>query len=245
MNPVLHITDGRADMENLFYVDPERIDPSLPIRIEGQEARHISRVLRFKEGDTLHISDGKGSLYECTVSMVGKGEVTARIDEIRYSEKPHIRKVIALGLIKKRDRLEFAVEKATELGAWEICLFESDHTERSKIRKDRIQSTVLSAFKQSKRKFLPEITYKGSLDEVFSFYAAHHTVMAAIGKEHRTPGPLSAKENLLLIGPEGGFSEREIKLAMAKKAEFVSLGENRLRAETAVTALLSQYLYTI
>ncbi|MFN1836128.1 16S rRNA (uracil(1498)-N(3))-methyltransferase [Balneola sp. MJW-20] len=231
-------------MENLFYVPAEKIDPTIPIEIEGQEARHISRVLRFKEGDRIHIADGSGKIYYCDIQSVNTGSVTARISEIRSLNQPDIKKVLAMGVVKKRDRLEFAVEKAVELGAWEICLFEADHSERSRVKMERIESIVLSAFKQSKRSWLPAVRFMGSLDEVLDHYKDHHPLMASMDTDPERPTDLKNKKNLLLVGPEGGFSDREIELVIKKNATLLSLGKNRLRAETAVTAILSQFLYS-
>lgn len=152
---------------------------------------------------------------------------------------------MAFGAIKKRDRLEFAIEKAVELDAWEICVFDADHSERSRLNEDRLQTQIVSAFKQSGRFYLPKLVIKRSLDEILEQYKEHSIQMAYLGEEEAgTPNQLTDSENLLLVGPEGGFSKREAELAKSKRAQFITLGKNRLRAETAVVAFLSQYLST-
>ncbi|MEQ8523235.1 RsmE family RNA methyltransferase [Gracilimonas sp.] len=230
-------------MDNIFFTHPEHIIGN-HLELVDQEAAHASKVLRFNVGDELYASDGKGSLYKTKVSSISKKSVFADILETDQEPEPKTKKVMVFGAIKKRDRLEFAVEKAVELGAWEICVFNADHSERSKINEDRLQSIVISAFKQSKRRWLPEVKYLSSLDDVFKQYQGYHSVMAHVEAEVQRPEPLKHEKNLLLVGPEGGFSDREIELAKDKGAHMISLGKNRLRAETAALTMLSQYLFT-
>lgn len=229
-------------MDNVFYTKPENIKGG-QLELADQEARHAAKVLRFNAGDELFASDGKGNVYRTTIISISKSSVLTEIEETQFESEPQIKKVLAFGAIKKRDRLEFAVEKAVELDAWEICIFDADHSERSRINEERLESIALSAFKQSKRKWLPEIIIKRSMDEVLKHYTDHHLILAHMEEEAVQPVSLKNKKNLLLVGPEGGFSDREIELAKARQAEFISLGKNRLRAETAVAAMLSQYLF--
>jgi 16S rRNA (uracil1498-N3)-methyltransferase len=231
------------NMENLFYAPPENFEQHRRVEITGQEAKHISRVLRFEAGDTVYVSDGLGNIFTCLITQATKKSVILDISEVDFHEKPEAKKVLAFGAIKKRDRLEFAIEKAVEMDVWEICVFHADHSERSKINQERLQAIALSAFKQSKRYWLPNIVYLDSLDEVFNRYEHFKPVLAHMEAKVERPGYLPAKESLLLVGPEGGFSSREIELAKSEQAELISLGPNRLRAETAVIALLAQYLF--
>lgn len=230
-------------MDNIFYTEPKNIIGGR-LELTDQEARHAVKVLRFDVGDELYASDGKGNVYKTKVLSASKSSVHAEIEEIESKSEPEIKKVLAFGAIKKRDRLEFAVEKAVELDTWEICIFDADHSERSRINEDRIRAIALSAFKQSKRRWLPEIVIKKSLDEVLDHYSNHYLLTAHVPEDPVQPKTLQQKENLLLVGPEGGFSDREIELCEQRKTEFISLGNNRLRAETAVTAMLSQFLFS-
>lgn len=229
-------------MDNIFYAEPSNITGKR-LELTGQEARHASKVLRLQVGDELFASEGLGNIYTTQIISITKNKVIAEILETQKEPQPSSKKVIAFGAIKKRDRLEFAVEKAVELNAWEICIFHADHSERSRINQDRLQVIAQSAFKQCKRAWLPKIVYLDSMDEVLLRYHDYHSIFAHMHQKPVQPKPLSKPENLLLIGPEGGFSDREVKLAKAENAEFVSLGKTRLRAETAVAALLSQYLF--
>ncbi|MFP8487885.1 RsmE family RNA methyltransferase [Gracilimonas sp. Q87] len=231
------------EIENLFYSQAASIVNGF-LELAGQEARHASKVMRFKEGDTLYASDGLGNIYKSEVTEISRDKIKGRIKEAVHEEEPPTKKVVAFGAIKKRDRLEFAVEKAVELGAWEICIFHADHSERSKINKDRLQTIALSAFKQSKRSWLPKVVFIDSLDEVLDHYEDHKPIMAYMQAKAEQPHALTDSKNLFLVGPEGGFSERETEIAIGRSAKLITLGKYRLRAETAVIAILSQFLFT-
>ncbi len=233
--------------KNLFYAPKSKwnkTDFGEQVTIEGQEARHISKVLRYKEGDTITVADGEGVHLQCEITQISKSAVIATGKKKSTEEVPDIKKVIAFGAIKTRDRLEFAIEKAVELDAWEICIFDSDHSERSRINEDRLNTQIVSAFKQSCRYFLPKLVIKDSIEEVFEHYLNYQALVAYVGDdvETKVSSKIVNEHNLLMVGPEGGFSSREIELCKKRKAEFIDLGKNRLRAETAVAAFLSLYI---
>lgn len=231
---------------NFFYVSQECWNKDRTIvEIKDQEAAHISKVLRYKVGDEIFVADGEGNRSKCEITDNSKRSIVASVLETVSQTEPTIKKVMAFGAIKKRDRLEFAIEKAVELDAWEICVFDADHSERSRLNKDRLHTQIVSAFKQSGRYFLPKLVIKSSLDEVLDHYSDHATMMAYLGDEESgNPEKLTDTNNLLLVGPEGGFSKREADLTKSNGGKFVSLGAHRLRVETAVVAFLSQYLNT-
>tara|TARA_R110002126_G_scaffold120282_4_gene261479 strand:- start:8549 stop:9241 length:693 start_codon:yes stop_codon:yes gene_type:complete len=229
---------------NFFYAPLECWNKDRTIvEIKDQEAVHISKVLRQNVGDQILVADGIGNHSKCEITDISKRSVTAKVFETISEVEPGVQKVMAFGAIKKRDRLEFAIEKAVELDAWEICIFDANHSERSRINEERLQTQIVSAFKQSGRFFLPKLVIKKSLNEVFEHYADHNPIMAYLGDEKtEKTGALTHLKNLLLVGPEGGFSKREADLTKERGGKFISLGENRLRAETAVVAFLARYL---
>ncbi|MEQ9266716.1 MAG: RsmE family RNA methyltransferase [Balneolaceae bacterium] len=232
-------------MNNIFYASKPDFKDGISVEIKGQEATHISKVLRHKVGDTILVADGEGSRFDVVIREMSKQSVVGNIQKKREEPAPAARKILALGLLKKRDRLEFAVEKAVELGASEICLFNSDHSERNNSKEERLKTIILSAFKQSGRFWLPKLVLLDSLDQVFSSYANSGFVMAHEQIEiSNQPKELIGSQTVLMVGPEGGFSKREVELNKEKGGEFISLGKNRLRAETAVVAFLSQYLFS-
>jgi len=231
---------------NFFYAPPENWkDDKSEVEITDQEAIHISKVLRNKVGDQAFVVDGIGNRSKCEISDISKKSVQLKVLETNSQEEPTTKKIMAFGAIKKRDRLEFAIEKAVELDAWEICVFDADHSERSRLNEERLLTQIVSAFKQSGRFYFPKFVIKRSLDEVLEQYKEHSILMAYLGDEEAdTQSELKDPENLLLVGPEGGFSKREADLAKSKGAQFITLGKNRLRAETAVVAFLSQFLFS-
>lgn len=231
-------------MKNIFYASTSDFNGEVSVEIKDQEATHITKVLRHKIGDSILVADGEGSRFRADITGINKRSVVASIKEKTERAIPAKKKILALGILKKRDRLEFALEKAVELGATEICLFSSDHSERSNTKEDRMRTIILSAFKQSGRYWLPEVNVLSSLDEVFSTYKSSNFIMAHEEIEvSDQPKALTSNQTVFLVGPEGGFSKREVELNGEKGGEFVSLGKNRLRAETAALAFLSQYLF--
>ena len=231
-------------MDTLFYLPDPELSSLAQVQLQGQEAKHAARVLRRKIGDTVYLANGFGCKATGEITTVSKQSVTISISERETVPEPKIKKVLGFGVIKKRDRFEFAIEKAVELGATSICLFDAEHSERSRINMERVDAIVQSAFKQSGRWGMPEIINKNSINDVLLHFADHDVVMAHEKKEVSANDFSVSKNVLLLIGPEGGFSEHEVETVEQAGGRIVSLGTHRLRAETAVTALLSQFLFT-
>ena len=152
-----------------------------------------------------------------------------------------------MGIIKKRDRLEFAVEKAIELGASRVCLFRSEHTIKQNVRMDRLESLAISAMKQSLQSHLCNVDLFYSLDEMLDTLQADNLLIAH-EKVDYSDGEINfdrvedAQKNLLLVGPEGGFSSEEIDALVNRGGDLISLGRNRLRAETAAVTFMSQFV---
>ena len=226
---------------NLFYVDPENIIPP-EIHIFGQEAKHIARVLRYTVGDSLDVTDGRGKRYRCIISGISKEQVSVNIEETETEVRQEPFVTLCLGIIKKRDRLEFAVEKAVELGADEVILYKGSYSEKGKVREDRIRSTVLAAMKQSLRLFLPDIRIAGSLEQALeSADEKAVIVMADETAGGNTESVLQSDRYILVIGPEGGFSDGERDILKSRNATPYSLGPKRLRAETAAIVMTDHF----
>lgn len=234
-------TEEKESNMQIFYAPPSQIRlPRLELR--GQEAVHATRVLRYREGDALTVVDGEGGWYSGTVTSVGNETLVAEVTDHRTVPRPRPCVTLALGILRKRDRLEFAVEKAVELGASAVALFRSEHTVKENVRQDRLDATALAAMKQSGRTWLPPVTVYRSLEEVLESRGEGPVLMAheKSSGENFDGSALSGEGNLLvLVGPEGGFSPAETELAERHGAELISLGRYRLRAETAVVAALS------
>ncbi|HET6528826.1 MAG TPA: RsmE family RNA methyltransferase [Balneolaceae bacterium] len=229
---------------NIFYTPPSQIQVGFA-EITGQEATHASRVMRAREGDPLTVVDGKGGWYEGVIRRIIGKSIRLEIQNEQKIPVPQPELVLGMGIIKKRDRLEFAVEKAVELGASRICLFRGDHTIKQNVRMDRLESIALSAMKQSLRAWLPEISLFHSFEELLekhknaAYLAAHEKVNPADANFDLKA--ISKDKLLLLIGPEGGFSDDEIQTVKEKGGKLVSLGQHRLRSETAMVVFLSRF----
>ncbi|HEX6981937.1 MAG TPA: 16S rRNA (uracil(1498)-N(3))-methyltransferase [Balneolaceae bacterium] len=230
---------------NIFYTPPSQIHSGFA-EVTGQEAKHASRVMRVREGDQLTIVDGKGGWYEGVIRRIAKQSIQLKIQSEKKVSFPKPELILGMGIIKKRDRLEFAVEKAVELGASRICLFRGDHTIKEKVRMDRLESIALSAMKQSLRAWLPEISLFQSFEELLQ---KHSDAACLVAHEKVNPADadldlkaISEDKLLLLVGSEGGFSDDEIQTAKDKGGKLVSLGSHRLRTETAVVVFLSRFL---
>ena len=230
-------------MDNHFFVDEPNLHKRTEIEIKGQEARHASKVLRKQEEDRIFLANGKGCKAIAEIVHIQKNNIKLTISSLEEQIKPETSLVLAIGVIKNRDRFEFAIEKAVELGATTICLFNADHSERTRIKEERIEAIVQSAFKQAGRWWMPNLISKPDLKSVLFEFADHDMIMAHEKVDKQKPAFSDKREKLLLVGPEGGFSDKEVNLINQAGGSLISLGENRLRTETAVTALLSQFLY--
>ncbi|WP_138429131.1 RsmE family RNA methyltransferase [Fodinibius saliphilus] len=228
---------------NIYYASPSQINNGF-VELLDQEAKHVSKVMRAREGDPLTIVDGQGGRFQGRIRVITNDSVQVKIDKAEEVPRPRPQLVLGMGIIKKRDRLEFAVEKAIELGASEVCLFRSERTIKKNVRIDRLESIAVSAMKQSLQAWLPVIRMCNSLDECLTSYKDAECLVAheKVEKQDRSFTDTNSDKLLLMVGPEGGFSQSEIDKMVKQGATTVSLGENRLRTETAVTVFLSQFL---
>ncbi|MEX0769424.1 MAG: RsmE family RNA methyltransferase [Balneolaceae bacterium] len=231
---------------NLFYTQPENVRDNY-LSLEGQEAHHAVKVLRYGVGDSILVTEGQGGRYTGKIESVSKNQVVVKVEDSVHHPPPVPKVTLAVGLIKKRDRLEFAIEKAVELGAWQIIVFQGIHSEKTGVRMDRLEITALSAMKQSLRLWLPEILHYESLENVLSRHPEDQMGVAdeQVSAENESEVCEDMQEfrkgsALMIIGPEGGFSEFERELMEKEEVVPFSLGPFRLRTETAVVSLMSR-----
>ena len=226
---------------NLFYAPSKDIRQS-DITIRDQEATHITKVLRHQIGDSLRVTDGVGNLYLCTIRDIQKSIIDLSIIEKRSEKRTKPFVTLCIGNIKKRDRLEFAVEKATELGVDRLIIFRGDHSQKENVRKERIISTVISAMKQSLRLFLPEMHFGESLKSVLQHQKdGELLLMADESTDLSVEIGQDEKSLFMVVGPEGGFSKSEREILKDKNAHRISLGEQRLRTETAAIVIVDRF----
>ena len=212
--------------------------------LDAEESRHAVRVLRLREGDPLHVTDGQGHLYECRVveandkacTVETQGAASQMPEETQHAACLHL----AVAPTKNPSRMEWLVEKAVEVGVDEITLLDCDHSERSFLKTDRLERIALSAMKQSLHLTLPRIHPAVKLREWLRAFAGGTPALQFIAHceadQPRTPLATvleTGRDAVVLIGPEGDFSQEEIDLALACGFRPVSLGPSRLRTETA------------
>ena len=206
------------------------------LALNEEQSKHAIKVLRMHSGDVIEVLDGKGKIYTCKIlDAYSKSCGVAIIDEKTFEKRTYSIEIV-LAPTKNMDRIEWFVEKAIEVGIDKITLIQTSRTERKKVRLDRLQKIAISAMKQSKTYYLPEITELLSFDEVVNspFNGERFIAHCIDNDKHHLKNCLSANGNAqILIGPEGDFTESEIEMALKNNFKPVSLGENRLRTETA------------
>lgn len=215
----------------LFY-DPDISYDDTIFTLNEEESKHISRVLRMKVGDSIGILNGKGERFTGEIINSGK-RCEIRIAEREKSAEDNCHIHIAIAPTKNNDRIEWFVEKATEIGINEISLITSENSERSRIKPERLYKKAISAMKQSGRWDLPTINDLCSFKEFIGKHPAGLLAHCYDEQKAEISEVFRPADCPILIGPEGDFSLEEVKLALNSGYNSVSLGKNRLRTETA------------
>ncbi len=222
----------------LFFA-PDFVPPRHTLSEE--ESKHAVRVLRLEEDDTLHLTDGRGNLYTCRIIEANPKRCSVEVvgHQSEYEKLPY-RLTMAVAPTKSNDRFEWFLEKATEVGVERIIPLESAHSERRAFKRERGEKVITSAVKQSLKAYHP------TLEEVTRFnrvveapfegrkLIAHcESAQSETGKQYLAEAIRPGEDVLILIGPEGDFSPEEITFALQNGFEEITLGEQRLRTETA------------
>ncbi|MDR1371050.1 MAG: 16S rRNA (uracil(1498)-N(3))-methyltransferase [Dysgonamonadaceae bacterium] len=220
-----------------FFYTP---DIMLANELPEQEARHCIRVLRLKEGDAIRLTDGKGYFYDAVITLADPKHCKVGIAEIvRETPSWNCNIEIALAPTKNIDRTEWFAEKATEIGINKISFLKCRYSERKDINLPRIEKITVSAMKQSMKATLPELQDMIDFKKVISGDFPGQKFIAHCYPGEKRPLCEAYKpggDSLILIGPEGDFSEEELSMAMENGFKAISLGESRLRTETAALA---------
>ena len=221
----------------LFYA--EKIEGEWAY-LSTEESQHLLKVLRKKEGDQIDFVDGNGFWYQGTLFESNKKGSKLMITEKKQEAPQNIKLHLAIAPTKNIARYEWFLEKACEIGIHEITPILCFHSERRRIREDRLQKILVSAMKQSLKAYLPKLN---PLVDIKSFLSQHSTQETKTAKyfAYLQPDVKSAlkdnyskeKDVIIMIGPEGGFSDQEAQLAKECGFDWVSLGPHRLRTETA------------
>ncbi len=219
----------------LFY-NPDINETTETFSFDKEESRHIIKVLRKKDSDILHVTNGLGLLFETEITLASDNKCIVEVLSIKKSPEPKFRLHLAVAPTKMNDRFEWFLEKATEIGIQEITPVFCDRSERKVINLERFEKIILSAMKQSNETYLPKLNEAISFKE---FIKQKNEGLQLIAHCEETDKKslkevLKPNENVtILIGPEGDFSDKEIALALENNFQPVALGNTRLRTETA------------
>lgn len=209
------------------------------LTLPEEESKHCVKVLRHSEGDPIEIVDGKGHLYKCIITDANPKKVTIRIEETLKEENPWKGSlVVAIAPTKNIERMEWLVEKLTEIGVDIIIPMKCEHSERKILKTDRLEKKIISAMKQSLKTVKPKLSEISEFRDIISNYERFPQKFICycdeiLGKESLACQIKAAEDTIILIGPEGDFSKEEIKESIGKGYIPVSLGPCRLRTETA------------
>lgn len=204
--------------------------------VNEDSSRHISQVLRMKEGEEIIITNGKGYMLSTIIISADKKKTKVRITKKEFSERPLPTVAIAISLIKNNNRFEWLAEKATEIGITTIIPLICRRTEKLHFKKERTKSILISAMLQSQQPWLPELQEPQKFLEVLKNENYDQKFIAHCSNEEKQELKNLVQKKaskIILIGPEGDFTEEEIETAVKNNYIPVSLGETRLRTETA------------
>ena len=227
-----------------FYTKPENISQN-HVEIKGEELKHLSRVVRKKERDIVYVVDGKGNLYTVLLTEIKKqfarGEIQKRT---RFAGEDNFQLTLAQA-VPKGSRFDFVIEKGTEIGVSSFIplICERSVVEVTSAKLSRWKKVAIAAMKQCGRSVLPEILPAQSVKEIIDqkniltpgFIAHQDSGSKSISNVIQSfkEKDVLTKSAMILIGPEGGFSDVEIQLALENQFVLFSLGQRRLRSETA------------
>lgn len=211
------------------------------VELPAETARHLITVLRMRDGDKLALTNGKGIIAEAAIISTSKKSCSVEIISSVLMDPPECKITLGISVLKNANRFEWMLEKVTEIGATTIIPLICERTERQHFRFDRMQSIIMSAMLQSQQAWLPELVEPVVFQKAVEGYNAYRKCIAHCipgDKTHIISIPPSLN-NIVLIGPEGDFTPGEIDFAFANNYTPVSLGNNRLRTETAGVVAVS------
>ena len=221
---------------HLFYTPDLELNEGEYYSLNKEESTHCIKVLRLREKDIICLTNGLGRFVFAEISDANPKNCSFVVTEVKEDYgKRDFRIHIAVAPTKNMNRMEWFLEKAVEMGVDKISFFIGEHSERTSIKRERLEKIMISALKQSLKAYMPELNENADFMELINSNETKKFI-AYCNPEGRT----SIKESynkgedvLILIGPEGDFSKKEVELALNKGFQAITLGESRLRTETA------------
>ncbi|MBI5216137.1 MAG: 16S rRNA (uracil(1498)-N(3))-methyltransferase [Ignavibacteriae bacterium] len=232
-----------------YFYSPKKNISGDTVHIEGDEFLHLAHVMRKREGERVRVVDGEGTAYDVELTNLTKKVAEGRILEtFQNHNESECSITLAVSILKNPSRFDFLIEKVTELGVKDIIPLHTERTIPSHAKVERWQKLALAAMKQSCRSYLPKVRSLATLDALAVTDVHYEQKIFCHEKSDERFFNIEhgGKQNtsvLLLIGPEGGFSEEEVTKLLERRFRVVSLGERRLRTETA--AIVAVSLFTV
>jgi len=215
----------------LYYSSSYNLKSQI-ITIDSDESSHILNVMRHRMNDEIYITNGTGKIFKSQIVQINKKNIDAKIlNEFKFEERfPNI--TFCIPMLRNNERLEYALEKCTELGVTNFIIYKAKRSVPKKVNLVRVEKILLAAMKQSLLSWLPKIRYVGSMDELTQF-DGEKIIFEQSSNNYFSRDKINSKMNYLFIfGPEGDFTANE--LDSLKSSVKYKLAENRLRTETAI-----------
>ena len=224
-----------------YFYEPSILSGQTSFTLNEISSKHCVQVLRMQENQRIDITNGMGYLFEATILSAHKKNTIVQIQSEKFIAAPSQKITLGIGLLKNLTRLEWLLEKATEMGVYEIMPLLCEHTLFEKFKLERFQNILQSAMIQSQQVWLPVLGTPVKFKEAIQNQKQAQKLIAHCEDGNKTNiKEIEASADLLLfIGPEGDFSSTEIELALANNYQAIHLGPTRLRTETAALFALS------
>ncbi|MEK0423814.1 MAG: hypothetical protein RLZ95_1724 [Bacteroidota bacterium] len=223
-----------------FYEAQLLSNPSV-YTLSEETSKHCVQVLRMKAGDRIDLTNGIGQLFEATIQNADKRNTTVQILAEKTIEPSAQKIILGISLLKNVTRLEWLLEKASEMGVHTIVPLICDHTIHERFKTERMQNILQSAMIQSQQVWLPVLSEPIAFNQFLLSYTASQKLIAHCAPQEKIniKNLAVSDDCILLIGPEGDFSSKEIEMAVSQNYEAIHLGPTRLRTETAGLFALS------
>lgn len=219
-----------------FYTEPISSSNNIVV-LNEENSKHIVQVLRMQEGRQLKLTDGLGNIFTVEITDAHKKKCSVKIIDSAKIPAAQNKVCIAISPVKNNSRLEWFLEKATEIGVAQIVVLMCDRTEKQHIRLDRLKGILISAMLQSQQAWLPILNEPIKFEKFIKEDLSQNKFIAHCEEQNKTSlkesGNQLKDQSTILIGPEGDFTTKEITLALENKYIPVALGDTRLRTETA------------
>lgn len=222
-----------------YFFTKEFDQSQTELALDERNSRHIIQVLRMKKGESMHLTDGCGNLITASILDEHKKHCAVRIINVIKTDKRQPNVTIAISPTKTAARFEWFLEKATELGVQKIVPLICQRTEKQKLKQERLQNILISAMLQSQQIWLPKLSKAIIFDDFVKAADTHsstHKFIAHCVEGVKQKIHYQKNDAVILIGPEGDFTQQEIDEAGKNNFKSVSLGKTRLRTETAGVA---------